>query len=253
MEKLLSFLLDIGEELLRAGAETQRVEDTLDRIAHHYHLGRVETFVTPTGLFVSLEGDPTLTGLRRVKNRGVDMGRLVAVNQLSRSTVHDEISIDEATTQLHALAIQPSLYPRYIHPLAGGLGSVAFTMLLGGQGWPLLVPWLIGTLIYFLREWTQGEFVYRFFHSFLGGFAAAFMAVLATGVWPHIVLSQTITGSILLLLPGLTLTNAIRDILTGDLLSGASRSLEASVIAIAIAAGVATGLILGHLAGGSIS
>ena len=46
-----------------------------------------------------------------------------------------------------------------------------------------------------------------------------------------------IIGSIMLLVPGIAITNAIRDTIAGDLVSGVSRSMEALFIAIAIAAG----------------
>ena len=44
-----------------------------------------------------------------------------------------------------------------------------------------------------------------------------------------------ITGAIMPLVPGLAITNAIRDIIAGDYLSGGARLFDAVVVAIALA------------------
>ena len=53
-----------------------------------------------------------------------------------------------------------------------------------------------------------------------------------------------ISGSILPLLPGVAITNAIRDTLQGDYMSGGARAVEAFVMAASIAIGIGCGLAL---------
>jgi uncharacterized membrane protein YjjP (DUF1212 family) len=57
-------------------------------------------------------------------------------------------------------------------------------------------------------------------------------------IWvPYIKLDNIIIGGIMLLVPGLSFVNAIRDAMSGDLVSGTARGVEALFLAIAIAAG----------------
>ena len=48
---------------------------------------------------------------------------------------------------------------------------------------------------------------------------------------------NVIIGNIMTLIPGLGLTNALRDLFTGDSIAGLLRTIEAVLIALAIAAG----------------
>lgn len=59
-----------------------------------------------------------------------------------------------------------------------------------------------------------------------------------------------IIGNIMLLIPGVVLTNSIRDMLSGDMISGLLRLSESVVLAVAIAIGFAlsTALLGGMLA-----
>ncbi|MDD5934598.1 MAG: threonine/serine exporter family protein, partial [Clostridiales bacterium] len=54
-----------------------------------------------------------------------------------------------------------------------------------------------------------------------------------------------IAGSIMPMLPGVALTNAFRDTLQGDYVSGTARLVEAIVIAVSLAIGIGAGLAVG--------
>ncbi len=70
------------------------------------------------------------------------------------------------------------------------------------------------------------------------------MAALSAMILTHLGLAEhldiVIISSIMLLVPGLAITNAIRDTVSGDLLSGISRTVEAFLVAVAIAIGSGT-------------
>jgi uncharacterized membrane protein YjjB (DUF3815 family) len=85
----------------------------------------------------------------------------------------------------------------------------------------------------------------RFIGIFSGSFVAAVLALLFFNLGFGSSLSSTIIGAITIFLPGVAITNAARDLLAGDLLSGTARAVEAVLIATTIALGV--GLLL-HIA-----
>lgn len=79
---------------------------------------------------------------------------------------------------------------------------------------------------------------YQFTVTFIGSALIALIAVVFTGIFGIGNLSCIIIGAITPLLPGISLTNAIRDTVMGDIMSGAARIAETLLIAVAIAGGV---------------
>ena len=69
INELVTFAADVGRGLLESGAETSRVEDTVERIIRHFYDGKSEVLVVMTGLFVTV-GDVTKTV--RVRRRTIN-------------------------------------------------------------------------------------------------------------------------------------------------------------------------------------
>ena len=101
---------------------------------------------------------------------------------------------------------------------------------------------LIGLLIKGLAlKWSDVGINTFFINSICGGITAL-LAIIFFKLGISSQINQTIIGSIMLLVPGLAITNAIRDTMSGDLLSGIIRASEAFLVAISIAVG--TGAVL---------
>ena len=61
--------------------------------------------------------------------------------------------------------------------------------------------------------------------------------------------NEIIIGNIMLLIPGIALTNSLRDMISGDIISGLLRFLDAILVAVAIAAGY---ILAARLLGGAL-
>lgn len=245
---LLSLLLRVGEGLLSAGAETERVEDTAVRVAAAYgHIG-VEAFAVPTGLFLSINHGRT-TGLRRVRHRGMDLGRLAAWNDLARRLAVQRPPMGQAEGWLAEIEHRRAPYPAWVGPLAAGAGNAAFTYLIGGRPIEAALAFVAGLVVEAAVHAVGADYIRRFFHAAGGGFAAVVVAAAGAHIWPGVRPFMVVTGGIVLLLPGLSLTAAVRDLLSGDFLAGATRTVEALVTTAALAAGVAlaSSLLLRHV------
>lgn len=77
----------------------------------------------------------------------------------------------------------------------------------------------------------------NFFINTLGGFLITILSILATKVGIVSTPSYSAIGTLMLLVPGLALTNAIRDLINGDLIAGTSRTVEAALVGSALAIG----------------
>jgi uncharacterized membrane protein YjjP (DUF1212 family) len=236
---LLKFAIQAGEIMLRSGAETYRVEDTIKRILSVHNLDVIEAFVTPTGIFATID-DETIemtTLVKRIQYRSIRLDKVTLVNNLSRKFVENKISLFDAIDELNKIDKTPP-YPYYIMIGATGLVSAFFSAVFGGNIRDCLISFLIGISLGLMQHLFYKTKASRFLIDLVGGSLIGFLALLFTRFIPLTHLDQIIVGSIMPLVPGVAITNAIRDTIEGDLLSGVSRGVEAFFVAVSIATGV---------------
>lgn len=234
--------------LLKNGGETARAEETALRIARHFGY-EAEILAFPTGLTIMLTGadGQTRTAIGRVSCRTVDLNAIEAVNAISRALAQDELSLDAAFRALHDLNAQKGMSIRASTLYAGG-SSAMFAVMFGGGWFDLCAAAVCGALIQ-----CAIQLMHRAAHlpgeaglalsDLLGGFFAAAFAMLLTRAFEMGDANRIIVSTIMPLLPGLALTNAIRDAMRGDLISGMARTGEALTRAVVLAMGAGAGLI----------
>lgn len=236
ISELLNFASEVGRQLLESGAETSRVEDTLDRIIKHFYSGHHEVLVVMTGLFVNIG---TRTKTVRVKNRSINLDRVSKINMLSRDIAESKVDFEEATKRLDKISNMET-YPLWLKTLAVAMCCAFFTLLFGGGMNDAVNSFIAGILFYilslFMRKHKNAEFVITFF----SGVIISLFAVAAELSGFSKDTDAMLIGSMMPLFPGLAITNAIRDIIAGDYLSGGARVFDAVVVAVALAAGAAS-------------
>ena len=247
INELVTFTADVGRGLLESGAETSRVEDTVERIIRHFYDGKSEVLVVMTGLFVTV-GDVTKTV--RVRRRTINLDKVSKINMMSRDIADDKIDFEEALKRFEYVMAQKP-YPLWVKTVAVAFCCGFFTLLFGGNAFDGLNSFVVGAVInvfiWFLRKHHTAEFII----TFSGGVVIALLILLfyAIGLGKNV--NPMITGAIMPLVPGLAITNAIRDIIAGDYLSGGARLFDAVVVAIALATGAGSVMyIFGHMTGG---
>ncbi len=244
-EQIWHLCMLAGRQLLHFGAETSRIEETIAHFAVSAGLPpeHVQSFVTPTGIFVSLTTPTgTTTRLERVTgSRILDLHKVTQINAISRQLQRGECSIDDAIGLLLSIDQAPALYGRLVLILAAAVSSGSFTVILGGTGVEFVYGAIGGVIAQELTRWTA-RFVPRFFAVLLASLVGSMFAVVVSllGLSTHE--GMIIIGAIMPLLPGLAVTNSIRDLLAGDLLAGVARGAEALFTAAAIAVAVAVAI-----------
>ena len=246
-EQIWRLCMLAGNQLLRYGAETSRIEETITHFAVSAGIQaeHVQCFVTPTGIFVSMStATGTTTRLARVTgSRILDLDKVTQINSLSRQLQSGECSINDAIDQLEQIDNAPLLYSLPVQIVAAALSSGSFTIILGGKGTDFIYGAIGGILAQELTRWTV-RFVPRFFAVLLASLVGSLFAVLISVLGFSHHEGVIIIGAILPLLPGLAVTNSIRDLLAGDLLAGVARGAEALFTAAAIAVAVALAISL---------
>ncbi len=236
---LFKFAIKAGEIMLRNGAETYRVEDTIERILRTQDLEIVESFVTPTGIFATMdeEDGETVTVVKRVRKRTIHLHKVALINHLSRQFVEGSLTLEEASQTLQEIESRKP-YPPAIMIMSIGLAASFFTVVFGGSLRDFCSSLLIGIFLALLQQGFYNSRVSRFLVDLLGGSLIAVFALLFVNTGLGAQLDKIIIGSIMPLVPGVAITNAVRDTIEGDLVSGISRGVEAFFIAVSIAAGV---------------
>lgn len=226
-----------GKILLESGAETIRVEQTVLHFCSAFEGKEVNVFATPTGLFLSFEhNDITYSKTCRIRSTNINLNRINHVNELSRNCATGTISIQDAYHQLQNISNMTGYSNRTMR-ISSGLVACFFTLLFNFNIVLGICGFLIGYFIQvcqtYLLNKNINSVVRIMFLSMIISFSA--LTFLQLGIIND--KDSLIIGSLMLLVPGVAITNAIRDTISGDLLSGLTRGLEAFLIAIALAIG----------------
>ncbi|WP_246240399.1 threonine/serine exporter family protein [Anaerocolumna sedimenticola] len=244
-----------GEIMLLGGAETYRVEDTMCRILKISGLEKTETFVTPTGIFLTL-GDSnidSITVVKRVDNRITNISHIYEANNVSRKLCDGKITLEEAYESLKNIKNKKQ-YSSTVNYLCTMIAALSFTILLGGDWLNSIIAGLNGGLIVLILIISKNLRVNTFIKNLVSSILIAFNSMFFLhNLGLAIQLDALIGGSVMPLLPGVAITNAIRDTLQGDYMSGGARAIEAFVSATSTAAGIGIGIAFYSFIAGGIA
>ncbi len=245
VKRILLLAMQAGELMLRAGAETSRVEETINILVTSYGVKYSHSIITPTGMYVSADDDNMeypITLVRRVRNRGMDFSRISMVNDLSRRTSRGLLTIHEAEIELGRIAQSKTPYPFWLWVLAGASTASGATLLLGGGLLDIIPTFVSSVLIIFMVIGLgKANIPAIFLDAAAAALATAFaLAIDWVGLPTHTTL--VIAGGIIRLVPGAALLASVLDGISGDLLSSAARALEALLKGAALAFGVGLAL-----------
>ncbi len=234
----LYLALNIGEQMLTSGAEVWRVEDSIRRICRAYGAVRVDVFSITSSIVVTIYGPQfgSLTQTRRISSPGNDMHRLDRLNQLSRDICSRVPLPIEAARELEKIKETKS-YPFAVQLFIYAMASASFTVFFGGNWRDAVVSGVLGMVLrffeQFLNRYDVNPFLSAFLFSVLGGFGAIF--AVNHGLADS--MDKISIGNIMLRIPGITLTNSIRDFFSGDTMTGLLRFMEAALLSMTIAFG----------------
>lgn len=238
MYKAVQLAANAGKMILENGGETYRVEETIIRICDAYGCNNAESFVMPTGIMISATDydGKIISVVKRIKNRTTNLEKVSAVNDLSRNITSKNLSIHFVENELIKIS-KLSTYNLAITLIFAAITSSSFTLLFGGTYQDFILSFFIGIVIKYLAITLSNINTNEFFINALGGAIASLFALMSLKLGIVHSIDKIIIGSIMLLVPGITITNSIRDTISGDFVSGVSRGVEAFLVAIAIATG----------------
>jgi uncharacterized membrane protein YjjP (DUF1212 family) len=220
------------------GAETFRIEECVVRIFRAYGIS-AEAFAIPNCLHVSIEtadGTP-MTRMRRIGQHGNDLDSVERFSNLSRRICAEAPPPETAQQWLNETKSTIRKYPLLLHILGHFLGAFGFAFLFGGNIIDALCAGICGIVICLVNLLMDRYKANLFFKTISASFIMALIAYIIDHIRICTHVDSVIIGALMILVPGLLFTNAMRDIIYGDTNSGINRIVQVFLIAAAIALG----------------
>ena len=246
-DKLLNLGAELGRQLMASGAEIYRVEESVVRLLTAYG-AQPQVFAIPSCLIVSLnapDGHP-VTRMCRIPAHGTDIELLERCNGLCRRLCRERPPLAEAQALVDGLGEGLRQFSPAVLTLGYAAAAAFFALFFGGVLWDCLAAALcglgVGLCMLYGPSFTGSNL---FFRTVICSALASGLALGLVTVGLGRNLDAITIGTLMVLVPGMALTNAMREIMAGDLISGLSRTAEVLLVATAIALGTAVPLMLG--------
>lgn len=225
--KVLPCILDIGECLMTSGADVNHVERLLVELGTSYGAYKMNVLVFTSSIVVTmtLSDGREYTQTRRIEGSAItDFYKLERLNKLCRKIEKAPLPASELKQEF--MKIKNEDRPRSWHYAGGIIGVSSYTAFFGGTPLEILISAIFAAFLCFLMErfqpYTPNQIGFNVFSSAIIGLLIG----LTCNYIPGINADVLIIGEIMLLIPGLAMTNAIRDMFSGDTLSGILRFIE---------------------------
>ena len=250
----IAFVVELAEHLHAYGTTTQRLELALVAVSQRLGL-ECEPWTNPTGMILSFS-DPALppgasdtTRVLRLPPGETDLARLSEADRIAESVLAGEIGLADGKAALDVLARPPGRRQRVLETLGFGIVAAAVAAL-------LRLPWLdiataggTGLLLGALVQLARPRPRLREAEEAVAGLLAGFVAVLVAAHVGPLNQNTVIIASLIALLPGLTLTNAMSELASGHLVAGTARFSGAATSVLKLTVGTVLAVSLAQLAG----
>lgn len=242
--KILPCILNIGESLMRAGADVNHVERLIERLGIAYGAKHMNVFVITESIIVTMtiSDGREYTQTRRVGPTEINFYKLECLNKLCRSVHHMPLPPDELLARFREIDGEART-TSWIY--VGALFVVAgYSAFFGGTIPEIIVSSLFSLVLCFLVEKLSKKTPNLIGFNFLASFIMGVLIGIMTKVFPSLTVDTMISGVIMVIIPGLAITNSIRDMLSGDTLAGLLRFAESFLWTVAMVFGFTIALML---------
>ena len=249
-QRLLELTADLGYLLLENGAEIYRVEESMERIFAVYGVTG-DVFAIPTCIVATVldaQGRP-VTVTRRIRTRINNFDKVMRLNSLSRKICAEKPGLESYEDQLNQVKNAP-VYPAWVSvPAVAGI-SLAFTLFFGGTLRDGICSGVLGIALQLIVLGMGRLKSNQFFTDIVASGICAGLTMLAVEMGLGDNADMIIIGLFMNLVPGIAMTNAVRDIIAGDLVAGSAKVTEALMIGIALALGAGIAISCSRYLGG---
>lgn len=225
--RIVQGILDIGESMLKSGAENFRLEDSLYRMCKAYGFVKYDVFVIPSNIQITVETPEGefITQIRQIESFDMHFDRLDYLNNLCRYVCQNTPDEKELRRRYEEVLSRPPQrwFTKYIASIMGGTG---FAVFFGCNFEDAIVAVIVSLMIAVVGGWLskreENMMAYNLILSFLSEIIIIGAVRIGIGSHPE----RIMIGIVMLLISGLSTTNGIREILQKDYISGAINIID---------------------------
>ena len=242
----IAFVVELGSRLHENGTSAQRLEAAIVGVAGRLGLG-CQAWSNPTGMILSFvesaagEGAPDVVKIVRLEPGETDLERLAEADAIAEQVLAGQLDLAQGRAALRALNRPQSARMRLFTVLAFGLAAACVAGLLRAGGTDVVTAAVLGLVVGVLADVTQRS---RNLAESFEALAALLVTLVAGAVgaflWP-ISLQTVVVAALIVLLPGLMLTNAVSELVARHWVSGSARFAGAATVLLKLAFGTMVG------------
>lgn len=238
-EKVLAFALDFGKKLLESGYEIMKTQKTMEILCRTFEAEKIDIFVIPSEInaTIKFQDGNYISQMRAIENSSTNLYLIEKLNALSRKICLEKIPLEEAEKMFQS-TIKLTPYKEVFNSIGAGLGTSGFAMFFGGTILDGLCAFLIGFIAYYIFDLLMAHFS-KVSVSFMVSFIDGVIAVILYKFGLCNNLDVVMIGAIMTIIPGMALGNSVKDLLIGNTISGILTLINAGLIAVAVASGLA--------------
>jgi len=237
---------DAAEWMLECGGDVSRVQAAAETLARSLGMREAECFALPTGVILTLVDGAgfTSTVVRRIGRRTVHLDRLAGLEAVIREAPEARWGLGEVWLRLKEASGRPGR-PAPVLWAASGLAAGGFALFFGGSAGEGAAAAVLGLAWGALRTLVDRPALPPALVSAAGAFLMVGAARLVSAAVPMVQTEPVAVGGLMLLVPGLALVNALRDLVAGELVSSQARLAEVVLTGASVAVGASLALGLG--------
>lgn len=247
-------ILDLGGTMLSAGADVHSVEEILIRMGHAYGAVSMDVIVITSVIIatMTLDDGKEYTFSRRVSGEDTNFYRLEAITRLANRICENPMEVDALQKEYDRIKSVP--FSRLSLYVGGVLSTGGFALFFGGSILDAIVSAFFSLFICYamkhLKVFTPNAIIFNFGISLIIGLL---ITLTSRYLLPTLSPDMVMIGDIMLLIPGVAISNAVRDMLSGDTISGAMRFIESCLWATALALGFIVAIWFGGIIGAALN
>ncbi|QDH71013.1 threonine/serine exporter family protein [Marilutibacter alkalisoli] len=250
----INFVCELAARLHTYGTTAQRLEGAITSVADKLGL-ECEPWANPTGLILSFSdpqrpaGESDVTRVIRLPPGENDLARLGETDRIAEAVLAGQMGLAEAHVAMAVLDEPPGTRARLLQILGYGMCAAAVAGL-------LRLPWLEialaganGLLIGCLVQLADLRPRLKEGVDVIAALVATAVTVLVASFFIPLNQNTVIIASLIVLLPGMALTNAINELSSQHLVAGSARFAGAVTTILKLGIGTVVALYVASLAG----
>ncbi len=238
-QSVLEQILEIGGRMLTSGGEAKRVEIAISRLCRAYGAASSDVFVITSSIVVTArfrDREP-ITQTRRITGNAYNLNELNALNTLSREVCENPLPAKELEERIRNAKIVRIPLP--VKVLCWAIVSAGFSVFFGGSMLDGIFSALIGMVLCLLKTACMALSMENYFSIIICSVIGGLLSALPEFFGFEVSQFYISIGNIMLFIPGIGLTNSIRDMFSGDTITGLLRFIEAIIVSMVVACGFA--------------